>query len=584
MNPTHISIKRYAPATLTVLLALVMTAGVLRVVFPTQAADTVCGDGVVEDPEACDDSNLRSGDGCSSACTTEACGNAVIDFSEQCDDGNKFAGDGCNKYCQIEFCGDSVVQENRGEQCDDGNGISGDGCTGSCRNESGTSHSAAPDPNGSSSSASTGTDGRPPTTPPTTPTLPPIIISQATQGLAFIQSPAGEDYKQYLTREEGLQLETILKKLSNGRRLTQTERVWAANLVAKLEEAKTAERTRYTDLLKQFIATPISTEVVEEKELKKTRLVDVQVPVAIDELKRAVDVIRRGQLKAQVTIDLSRMKRQGIDFAAKVPANYEKGLDATRPIEVFATLKGLKEAAESFATSNVPVSLETIRAQVNALRDALPVFEQEYGISPDELESYFSTIDTVSRSVTRQDTDRVVAAVNRLLAFLDREKIFSTAEIASLELSASHAAANASRLIKESGRSDIATTTDVAAFVDGLSAAAPAEAKPAFERGTEIAQRVELLKFLQGDVRTADLRAILRKDGRTDFDERYSELREQIGRVGTGDDSDTACDDTMQDALRCAGDYLSDLQTAVRSRSFFTRLIGSLQDYFGIGS
>ena len=221
---------------------------------------------------------------------------------------------------------------------------------------------------------------------------------------------------------------------------------------------------------------------------------------------------------------------------------------------------------------------------MKALRDALPVFEQEYDISASELEPYFTTIDVVSRNVTRQDTDRVVAAVNRLLSFLERERIFSTAEIASLELSATHAAANASRLIRDSGRDDIATTTDVAAFVDGLSAAAPAEAKPAFERGTEIAQRVELLKFLQDDLRTAELRSILRKDGRTDFDERYTELRQQIGRVGTGDVADTACDDTMQDALRCAGDYLTDLQAAVRGRSFFTRLIGNLQDYFGIGS
>lgn len=590
MTPTHTNLKQNGLALLTVLAALVMTAGVLHRVLPVHAAEAVCGDGIVESPEACDDGNLRSGDGCSSACTIEACGNGVIDFGEQCDMGpNNGKRLGCNKYCQIEFCGDGIVQPALGEECDDGNGLSGDGCSSTCKLEGPRAgHSAAPAggaPTTGTTGAATGGNGQPNSTAPSENSVSPVIVSQAQQGLSFVQSPAGQEYKQYLNREEGLQLETILKKLGSGRRLTKQEREWAANLVAKLEEAKSAERTRYTDLLKQFISTPISTEVVEEKDLKKTRLVDVQVPVAIDELKHAVDVIRRGELKSQVTTDITKLRRQGIDFTAAIPADYQKHLDAaSRPIEVFAALKGLKEAAESFATKDVPVSLETIRGQTEALREALPVFQQEYGIPPEKIESLLSSIDSVSKNVTRQDLDRVVAAVNRLIAYLDRQKIFSAAEISSLELRATHAAASASQLIKDSGRNDIATTTDVAAFVDGLSAAAPVDAKPAFERGTEVAQRVELLKFLQNDDRTTQLRTILRKDGRTDFDSRYTELRQQIGRIGSVDDPNTACDDSVQDALRCTGDYLTDLQSAVRNRSFFTRLIGNLQDYFGIGS
>ena len=580
MKQTISSMKKKGFPVLTMLAAALMVGGVFRSVLPSEAADTVCGDAVVEEPEACDDGNLRSGDGCSSACTVEACGNAVLDFSEQCDDGNVRSGDGCNTYCQIEFCGDSVIQEKRAEECDDGNGISGDGCTSACTLEGPRPHPAPPDNDGRSAEDTVND-----TPAQQVPALPPSIVNQAAEGLAFLATDAGKDYLDYLTREETIELETVLKKLAAGRRLSKQEREWAAALIAKFEEAKLAERTRYTDLLKQFIATPISTEVVEEKELQKTRLIDVQVPVAIEELKQAVEILRRGELKSEVLADMSRLKRQGLDLTDKLPVGYQEKLDpGTRPIEVFATLKGLKEATENYASTDIPTSLDVIRDQVQALRAALPILEQEYDISPSELESFLSTIDTVSLDVTRQDTERLVGAVNRLLSYLEREEVFTTADIASLELQATHAAASASRLMKDSGRSDIVTTGDVAAFVDGLALSAPQDAKPAFERGTEIMQRVELLKFLQNDARITDLRTILRKDGRTDFDERYNELREYIGNVGTSNRDDTACDDTMQDALRCTSEYLVDLQENVRGRSFFSRIIGNLQDYFNIDS
>jgi len=455
-----------------------------------------------------------------------------------------------------------------------GNGISGDGCSGSCKSEA--PHSAV--------SSSEGTKPTPPSaTPPSQQTSPPIIVSQAKQGIVFIGSPNGKTYKEHLTRSEGLELEIILNKLNNGRRLTDQEREWAENLFRKLEEAKFAERTLYTDLLKEFISTPISSDVVEEKDLKASRLVDVQVPVAIEELKRAIDIIHRGELKSQVNSNIARLKRQGIDFSSVVPIDYEKSLESSaRPIEVFAMLKTLKESAESFATASVPDSLDIIRSAVSALRDALPIFEQEYGIDPEEIESLLASIETVSFSTTKLDTEGVVAAVNRLLSHLEREKIFSAADIASLELRTAHTAAVAKRLMDESEEKDM--PTDIPTFVDQLSSAAPEEARPAFERGSDIAQRVVLLQFLEKDERMTSLRAILRKDGRKDFDDRFNELKASIARVGTSDNQSTMCDDSMQDALRCSSDYLSDLQEAVRSRSFFTRLIGKLQDYFNVGS
>src|SRR5205085_2061200 len=63
---------------------------------------------------------------------TAVCGNGVVEIGEQCDDGNTADCDGCSAGCRVERCGDGVVQ--CGEQCDDGpnNGTPGDACTATC--------------------------------------------------------------------------------------------------------------------------------------------------------------------------------------------------------------------------------------------------------------------------------------------------------------------------------------------------------------------------------------------------------------------------------------------------------------------
>lgn len=129
-----------------------------------------CGDGVVEDVEACDDGNLINGDGCSADCRSiEACGNGIVDraVGEHCDDANTDELDGCRNDCTFPLCGDGRVDAfetcdaaaansdapdascrsnclparcgdgvrdtRRGEVCDDGNVRDGDGCASDCR-------------------------------------------------------------------------------------------------------------------------------------------------------------------------------------------------------------------------------------------------------------------------------------------------------------------------------------------------------------------------------------------------------------------------------------------------------------------
>jgi len=155
----------------------------------------VCGNGVLDAGEGCDDGNTRDGDGCTAACRIEigadctadrdsaclsgvcdatespdrcepalACGNSVLDAGEGCDDGDLDSGDGCDAFCKIEnnaacagdrdaacasgvcdatetpdrcepagVCGNSVLD--LGEGCDDGNVAAGDGCNAACKVE-----------------------------------------------------------------------------------------------------------------------------------------------------------------------------------------------------------------------------------------------------------------------------------------------------------------------------------------------------------------------------------------------------------------------------------------------------------------
>lgn len=76
---------------------------------PTCTKLPVCGDGVVDPGEQCDDANIANGDGCSNVCRIEipndqpSCGNGTVELGEQCDDGNNGNGDGCSTLCQIEI-------------------------------------------------------------------------------------------------------------------------------------------------------------------------------------------------------------------------------------------------------------------------------------------------------------------------------------------------------------------------------------------------------------------------------------------------------------------------------------------------
>ena len=103
--------------------------------FITAPATPVCGNGIREGTEQCDDGNTQNGDTCSGTCqntsVTPVCGNGIREGAEQCDDGNTNTNDGCSNTCRLPVCGNGIREGS--EACDDGNVQNGDLCTSSCR-------------------------------------------------------------------------------------------------------------------------------------------------------------------------------------------------------------------------------------------------------------------------------------------------------------------------------------------------------------------------------------------------------------------------------------------------------------------
>jgi len=97
---------------------------------------TVCGNGVVDVGEDCDDGNTDPADACTDACYEARCGDGIVHTGvEECDDGDEnTAGASCDRECRASVCGDGDLATN--EECDDGNSEPGDGCGSDCRIES----------------------------------------------------------------------------------------------------------------------------------------------------------------------------------------------------------------------------------------------------------------------------------------------------------------------------------------------------------------------------------------------------------------------------------------------------------------
>lgn len=106
--------------------------------------EVVCGNGLVESGEQCDDSNTDADDGCSALCAIESgysctgepsvctpdavCGNGIIDAGEDCDDANNVDTDECTNSCAYPSLGGACLLSglNAYWQFDEASGVRAD--------------------------------------------------------------------------------------------------------------------------------------------------------------------------------------------------------------------------------------------------------------------------------------------------------------------------------------------------------------------------------------------------------------------------------------------------------------------------
>ncbi|MFY0569966.1 Ig-like domain-containing protein [Archangium lansingense] len=97
-------------------------------------AASFCGDGMLDEGEACDDGNSDNGDDCVAGCMLAMCGDGYVDGAspriEQCDTAGESPS--CDADCTARICGDGQVNVSAGEQCDNSGGGDSASCDADC--------------------------------------------------------------------------------------------------------------------------------------------------------------------------------------------------------------------------------------------------------------------------------------------------------------------------------------------------------------------------------------------------------------------------------------------------------------------
>lgn len=71
------------------------------IVQDTVGGGAVCGDGIVDPSEVCDDENDDPRDGCTNECLAPACGDGIASAGEACDDADDDDADSCTNACGL---------------------------------------------------------------------------------------------------------------------------------------------------------------------------------------------------------------------------------------------------------------------------------------------------------------------------------------------------------------------------------------------------------------------------------------------------------------------------------------------------
>jgi cysteine-rich repeat protein len=110
---------------------VVVTTACVRDTPCTGCNTQTCGNTQREGTEACDDGNASNSDVCLTSCVLATCGDGYVRTDvEDCDDGNADNTDACLNTCEDSSCGDDIVQLILGETCD--TGVSRGECPATC--------------------------------------------------------------------------------------------------------------------------------------------------------------------------------------------------------------------------------------------------------------------------------------------------------------------------------------------------------------------------------------------------------------------------------------------------------------------
>ncbi|MEQ1849639.1 MAG: DUF4215 domain-containing protein [Candidatus Peribacteraceae bacterium] len=404
----------------------------------------------------------------------------------------------------------------------------------------------------------------------------------------FLASATGKGVYDRLKPEARGRLDEILRRYRQGRGLTQDELLWITSLADQIMLAKQAEEKLYTDLLNRFTSTDISRGVLEANQLLRDHLVDVEIPTAVAELEKAVAIVERGELKEEVQRALNRLQRQQVRIESAPLVASSSFDEAARPIETFSALVALKDDAEKVATPSIPGSASVIALETQQIRDALPYLAETHDVDSEEVTALLDLIDIRSKTVDVYSAERYVSTVNRLTNELQRSGIEQIQDPQTFALITTDTLARADRVSTEYAprfltASFLTTTTEQTPYeeLDVITSYAPAEYRPAFTEGTTDEQREALQSFLESNDRLGYLRETLEERGESD-QEKYDALLQDIERIGIDDLASTSCDDSVQAGMDCADAYMASLQETVRSGSLWTRIVGSVQDVFGL--
>jgi cysteine-rich repeat protein len=452
------------------------------------------------------------------------CGDGVIMETEACDDGNLAQGDGCSPVCTLEGCGNGLLEN--AEQCDDGNTRRNDGCSEECALEFCG-------------------DG--------------IMQILLGEGCDDGNGVDGDDCSAFCKREDDVLQEESSSSASSV--ITSSDASVASSSVSSVASSLPSLHPAPKEGL-SLITSPINQKNARES----------QVFLASEQGKEMLALLSPEDQETLKEIILTLSQGKKLTPAQKKQASVLQEALQGAIIKDQAQYTGLLQSLIQGAISENTVLSQTLDPTIlrsGSIDEILQeLASKKVLLSPSEQEKIRVSLSTLkngnNQMIDVSALQNASTALQRLQAIVELKK--QAEELASGQF---HPAAARRSLLQKN---------EEGAAIPELKK----DVHDAFAVGDFSTQKKALTELLTLDSRTQALLSQAQEKHLTDLTERYDALMTSINTLGEGAETKTLCDDTAAQALQCVYDYLTALQDGVRNTSFFTRTVGTLQDYFDI--